>query len=162
MVCITSMQPKESGLECACVNNDDFTVLVSGVVESIQWSCVLCGHHIQNDWASRATNLHQILHQAWSFLCTNYSDDSEGHRCGQLMIGSFIRITCLLKHYISQPPCNPDLVSCNFWLFSELKSPSKGKRFQTINEIQVNMTEHLMVIGRSLDAYFEGDWNILS
>ena len=23
---------KESGLECACVNNDDFTVLVSGVV----------------------------------------------------------------------------------------------------------------------------------
>ena len=32
MVCETSMKPAatESGLECACVSSDDFTVLVSG------------------------------------------------------------------------------------------------------------------------------------
>ena len=31
-VCMASMSPgsKDSGLECACVNNDDFTVLISG------------------------------------------------------------------------------------------------------------------------------------
>ena len=28
--------------------------------------------------------------KAWTFLCGNYSDDSEGHSYGQLVIGSFI------------------------------------------------------------------------
>ena len=51
---------KESGLEWVCVNRDNFTVLV-GVVDAIEWACVLCGCRIQNDWVSRAMNLHQIL-----------------------------------------------------------------------------------------------------
>ena len=25
-----------------------------GAIDAVDWSCVLCGHHIQNDWASRA------------------------------------------------------------------------------------------------------------
>ena len=49
-----------------------------GAVDAVEWACVLCSHCIQNDWASRAANLHQILHGAWTFLCGNYSDDSEG------------------------------------------------------------------------------------
>ena len=38
MVCATSMTlaAKESGLECACVNNDDFAVLVSGGVDAVE------------------------------------------------------------------------------------------------------------------------------
>ena len=46
----------------ACMNNDDFTVLVSGGGRFC-WvrACVLCSLHIQNDWASRTINLHQIL-----------------------------------------------------------------------------------------------------
>ena len=38
MVCMTSMYlaAKESGLECACVNNDDFIVLVSGAVDTVE------------------------------------------------------------------------------------------------------------------------------
>ena len=35
-----------------------------------------------------------------------------------------------------------------FWLFSKLKSPLKGKRFQTIKEIQENTTGQLMGTGR--------------
>ena len=31
-----------------------------GAVDAVEWACVLCDHCIQNDWASRATNLHQI------------------------------------------------------------------------------------------------------
>ena len=31
-----------------------------GAVDIVEWACVLCDHHIQNDWASTATNLHQI------------------------------------------------------------------------------------------------------
>ena len=31
-----------------------------GAVDTIEWACVLCDHHIQNDWASKAMNLHQF------------------------------------------------------------------------------------------------------
>ena len=48
-----------------------------------------------------------------------------------------------MKHQVTQvtqSPYSPDLVSCNFWIFPKLKSPLKGKRFQTVNEFQKNMT----------------------
>ena len=51
------------------------------------------------------------------------------------------------KHQITQvtqPHYSPDLVPWDLWLFPKLKSPLKGKRFQTINEIQENMMEQLM------------------
>ena len=132
-----------------------------GVVDAVEWACVLYGQHIQNDWVSRATKLHQNLRYAWTFFHRNNSDDSEGHSYGQLVIGSFIMTMCLLMHHVwcsffvkhqishvTQPPYSQDLVPCDFWLFPNLKSPLKGKRFQTIDEIQENMTGQLMVIGR--------------
>ena len=60
--------------------------------------------------------------------------------------------TFLVRHQItqmSQPPYSPDLVPCNFWLFPRLKSPSKGKRFQTVHEIQENTTGQMTVIERT-------------
>ena len=82
--------------------------------------------------------------------------------------------TCLVqnvfvKHQITQvthPHYNPDLVPCNFWLLPKLKSPLKGKRFQTIREVQENTTGQLMAIDwencvRFQDAYFEGDWVVM-
>ena len=91
-------------------------------------------------------------------------DDSEGCNYGQLVIGSFITMMHLLMHHISckdffakhqitqvtQTPYNPNLAPCNFWLFPKLKSPSKGKRFQTIDEIQENTTGKLMAIERTV------------
>ena len=59
----------------------------------------------------------------------------------------------LVKHQITQVtqlPYIPDLVPCDFWLLLKWKSPLKGKRFQSISEIQENMMRHLMVIGRSV------------
>ena len=47
-------------------------------------------------------------------------------------------------------PYSPDLAPCNFWLFPKLKSPLKGKSFQTIDEIQENMTGQLMATGRTV------------
>ena len=104
-----------------------------GVVDAVEWACVLCGHCIQNDWASKAMNLHQILHEAWTFFHGNYLDDSEGHSYGQLAIGSFImttrplmrHVSCrvfLVKHQVTQvtqPLYSPDLVPCDFWLTFE-------------------------------------------
>ena len=55
----------------------------------------------------------------------------------------------LAKHQTTQgtqTPYSPDLAPCDFWLFPKLKSPLKGKRFQTVNEIQENTMEKLMAI----------------
>ena len=59
----------------------------------------------------------------------------------------------LVRHQITQEtqaPYSLDLVPCNFWLFPKLKSPLKGKRFQTVHEVQENMTGQLMENGRTV------------
>ena len=129
-----------------------------GVVEVVEWACVLCGHHTQNDWASRATNMYQILCEAWTFLRGNYLDDSEGHSYEQLVIGNTNTTTHLLMYKvlcrvfwrnIKLPRwLSTGLVHCNFWLFLKLKSPLKGKRIQTIDEILENWMGQLMAVGR--------------
>ena len=72
--------------------------------------------------------------------------------------------------------CVQAAINKELWLFTKLKSPLKGKRFQTVNEIQESMTGQLMVIPtkdfaesfeqwkrcwencvRFQGAYFEGD-----
>ena len=65
--------------------------------------------------------------------------------------------SCLVQRFfvkheiteVTQPHYSPDLVPCDFWLFLKLKSPLRGKRFQTINEIQENTIGQLMAIGRT-------------
>ena len=47
---------------------------------------------------------------------------------------------------VTQPRYSPDFAPYNFWLFPKLKSPLKGKRFHTIDEIQENTMEQLMPI----------------
>ena len=46
-------------------------------------------------------NLHQILREAWIFLCGNYLEDLEGCSHGWLAIGRFIMITRPLMHHVS-------------------------------------------------------------
>ena len=78
---------------------------------------------------------------------------------GHAVIGSFITTMHLLMHQVScsffvkhqttqvtQPPYSPHLAPCDFWLFPKLKSPLKGKRFQTVAETQENTMGQLMVI----------------
>jgi hypothetical protein len=47
----------------------------------------------------------------------------------------------LAKNHITQvcqPPYNPDLAPCSFWLFPKLKVPLKGRRF--VNETVTQYT----------------------
>ena len=77
--------------------------------------------------------------------------DWQLHHDNAFAHASPLRQNFLAKHQITQmtqPAYHPDLVPCDFWLFPQLKSPLKGKRFQTIDEIQENTTGQLMVIGR--------------
>ena len=61
------------------------------------------------------------------------------------------------------PPYSPDWVFCDFWLFPKPKSPLKGKRLQTVHEIQENTTGQQTAIGlcEVQGAYLEGGWGII-
>ena len=59
----------------------------------------------------------------------------------------------LVKHQITQviqPLYSPYLVPYNFWIFPKWKSPFKGKRFQSIDEIQENMMGQLIATGTTV------------
>ena len=62
----------------------------------------------------------------------------------------------LAKHSItvlSHPPYSPDLAPCDFFLFSMLKRPLKGRRFEAIPEIKANATKELKGIEK--EAYLD-------
>ena len=63
------------------------------------------------------------------------------------------QITQVIQH-----PYSPDLVPCDFWIFQKLKSPLKGKRFQTINVIQEKRMAHLMTNEREDFAEYFEQW----
>lgn len=61
-------------------------------------------------------------------------------------------------HIVPQPPYSPDLAPCDFWLFSKLKRPLRGHRFETIEEIQRESLKELKAIPeKDFAACFE-DW----
>lgn len=63
-------------------------------------------------------------------------------------------------HIVPQPPYSPDLAPCDFWLFSKLKRPLRGHRFETIEQIQAAAKKELKAIPE-IDFFncFE-DWKI--
>ena len=148
-----NLAAKESGLQCTCVNSDNFTVLVSGGGRH-PWVSMGTVWPSHSKWLSEESN-----ESASNFALSlniplwNYLDDSEGRNYGKLVIGSFITTTHPLTHHILcrvfcwnftsprwQSPYSPGVPPCDFWLFPKLKSPLKDKRFQTMDKIQENMT----------------------
>ena len=68
---------------------------------------------------------------------------------------AFLVQSFLAKHQITQltqPPCSSDMAPCVFCLFPNLQSPLKGKRFQTVSEIQENTMGQLIAIGRTVQG----------
>ena len=154
---------KDSGLECTCVNNDDFTVLVSGGGRCHWVSiCTVCPLH--SKWLSTATNLQRIL------LCVkleHYSAETvwmiqKATAVGNWWLAVSSQCTCctmscaeiLVKQQItqvSQPLSSPDLAPCDFWLIPKLKSPLIGERFQNVSQWDSgNTMGQLMAIGRTV------------
>ena len=42
---------------------------------------------------------------------------------------------------VCHPPCSPDLVPCDFWLFPKLKKKLKACRYETIEEMKEGVTK---------------------
>ena len=71
-----------------------------------------------------------------------------GHKRASCLVQSF-----LVKHQITQvtqPPCSPDLVPCDFWLFPKLKSTFEREEISDHWWDSGNTTGHLMAIGRTV------------
>ena len=74
-----------------------------------------------------------------------HHDNAPAH--SSLLIRSY-----LAKHQTSvvpHPPYSPDLAPADFFLFSKLKTTLKGRRFQTIGEIQENAIREYRAITES-------------
>jgi len=74
-----------------------------------------------------------------------YHDNAPAHAL--LLIRSY-----LAKHQTSvvpHPPYSPDLAPADFFLFPKIKATLKGRRFQTIEEIQENAISELRAITES-------------
>ena len=60
----------------------------------------------------------------------------------------------LLRQFLSNknitvcphPPYSPDLAPCDFWLFSKVKMAMKGKRFDSIQDIEAATTTQLKTL----------------
>jgi len=64
----------------------------------------------------------------------------------------------LTKHettVVPQLPCSPDLAPADFFLFPKLKSSLKGRRFQTVEEVEENLIRDLCTIPQNMfqDAF---------
>jgi hypothetical protein len=61
---------------------------------------------------------------------------------------------------LSHPPCSPNLVSADLFLFSELKNVMEGMRFKAVSSIQQTVTRELKAIreeafSRAFDSLYE-------
>ena len=54
-----------------------------------------------------------------------------------------------IRHVVPHPPYSPDLAPADFLLFPKLKTTLKGRRFQTIDEIQEKAIRELRAITES-------------
>ena len=61
---------------------------------------------------------------------------------------------------VPQPPYSPDLAPCDFWLFSKLKRPLRGHRFDSIEEIKTESLKALKAIPKEDFAKCFDDWKI--
>jgi len=74
-------------------------------------------------------------------ICASSSDAS-------LLIHEF-----LTKHETTvfpQPPYSPDLAPVDFFLFPKWKSSLKGRRFQTVEEIEENLIRDLRAVPQNI------------
>ena len=135
------------------------------MVDAIEWECALCGCHIQNHWARRAMNLQiqfrvKLEHFSTEIIWVTQKATAMGnwwvaaaswphaHSCimSCTVFWWNIKSPRWLSPLTAQIWYPENLVP--FWLLPKLKSPWKGKRFQTVDEIQQNTTGQLMMIER--------------
>ena len=128
------------------------------------------------EWVEQQ-NLHQILCEAWTVFCGNYSDDSEVHAMGNWWLAASQQCThsCIMSHveFSGETPNHPgnstplQLRFGTLWIMAFPKIKTAFER----EEISDHWWDSGKCDGaadgdwencvRSQAAYFEGDWGII-
>jgi hypothetical protein len=111
---------------CASVNSRSRVGLVSWQWDAVDWACVLRDRRIHYDRASRSASLRQCACPFYSFRAGPFAKAS--HHAGL------------------SAPLQPKLALCDFWLFPELKSPSKRRRLH--KDSQWRLTSNWLAYGK--------------
>ena len=133
-----------------------------GVVDAVEWACVLCGCCIQNGWLEQyiciqfcikfeysSTETIQMIQKAAAI--DNWWLAASSQQC------AYSRIHLVQRFFlqnIKSPRglATPELRfgALQLLAFPKLNPSLKGKRFQTIDEIQENPMGQLMAMGRTV------------
>ena len=92
---------------CLSVISHSVVGLVSRRWDIVHWACILCGHRINNDRASRSTNLNQSAWPLYSSRAVFFLGGGGGQSITSLRSIS--------------PPTALIWVPCYFWIFTELR-----------------------------------------
>ena len=145
------------------MNNDDFTVLVSGVVDGDEWARVLCGCHIQmtervEQWICivsciklEYSSVETILMIQKAAAMVNWWLAASSWQCAYSCITSHTEFFGKTSNYPGDSvPLQPRFGALWLLAFPKTKIIFEGKRFQTIDEIQENMVGQLMMTGKTV------------
>ena len=157
------------------MDNDDFTVLVSGGGRRHWMSmCTVWPSHskwleqqicikfcIKFEPSSKETGWLRRLQLRATATWQLHHDNAPAH-------ASRLMQSVLVKHQITQVtqlPYSPDWVPWDFWLFPKLKSPLKGKipgHQWDSGKCDGAADRDWENCVRSRGAYFEGDWDVIA
>ena len=131
-----------------------------GAVDTVEWTCVLCGCHIQNDWVEQRICIkfcvkleHSSTETTWMIqkvaALGNWwlAASSQQHSCLTSPAQFFVKTS---NHPGDLAPLQPRFGTMPLVAFLKTKITFERKQIQTLNEIQENTTGQLMVIGRTV------------
>ena len=81
-----------------------------------------------------------LRNQGWMLL----HDNARPHTAK--VVGEFLHRNNI--DVLPHPPYSPDLAPCDFWLFSHLKKPLRGRQFSSVNELMHASNEVLRNISK--------------
>ena len=142
-----NLAAKESGLECACVSNENFTALVSGShrCHGLQRNCIKFCIKLEHSSAETSERIQKDTARGNWWLAA--SPWQHSHSCITSHTEFFGKTS---NHPGDSAPLQPRFGT--LWLLPSPKTKIifKWKRFYTVNEIQENTMGLLMVIGRTV------------
>jgi transposase len=80
--------------------------------------------------------------ELWPNDCILHHDNAPAHKA--LSVKQFLAQKSITE--MEHPPCSPDLAPNDFWLFPEIKSALKGRRFQVTERVEENVTTALKAV----------------
>ena len=145
-----------------------------GPVDTVEWTCVLCGHHIQYDWVEQSICIRFCIKLAHSSMETTQmiqkaaamgTGDCQFHHDNVPAHTSCLVQNFLMKHKITQAPLPPRFSTLQLLNFPKTKITFEREK---ISDHWWDSGKHDGATDgdwencvRSQGAYFEGDWDII-